>query len=300
MSLAALASNSWVLQRYVSAPFLLSGRKFDIRVWVLLDSRFNIYLHRSGVLRTSSTQFNMNNLDDHFVHLTNHCIQTQHPDYNKKETGNEIFFPQLQEYLDALPLPTDSTAAASTSSAAATSLAATAAASSSSSSAPAYPHRLCVICHLLPQLSHVVGATLSSVRDRLEGTGDFHSYQLFGYDCVLDHRFHLRLLEINATPASAQALLPDIVAHLKEKAIDSVYPSNERKDTVAVDDVSTAASASAAAAAAATQTAPPGAFSFADLLSRPCHCASMLGGRSKAEYLAPADGSINLFDLVRC
>lgn len=95
-SLAAAASNSWVLQRYIDRPFLIQRRKFDIRCWILVDAEYRVFLYRNGVCRTSSTEFNMENLGDTFVHLTNHCIQEAHPDFNKQEQGNELFFPELQ------------------------------------------------------------------------------------------------------------------------------------------------------------------------------------------------------------
>ena len=48
-------SVSWVVQRYVANPMLLvGGRKFDVRCWVLVDRDYNVFLHREGVLRTTS------------------------------------------------------------------------------------------------------------------------------------------------------------------------------------------------------------------------------------------------------
>lgn len=265
--LAAAASNSWVLQRYLSSPFLLSGRKFDIRCWALLDSSYRMYLYRNAVARTSSTAFNLENLADQFVHLTNHCIQTAHPDYATKEEGNEIFLPELQAYLESLPSPPPL-------------------------GSPLPPHPLCVICHLLPQLRHVVRETLGSVRSRMQSAGDYHSFQLFGYDLMLDSAFHVRLLEINATPASAQKTLSGIVAHMKERAIDAVYPDRAGS---AAEQVKTPASQQRDATAAGS------IFNPAAILAQPCHCSSMLSSLqlSRREYLSPpAQRRINLFDLI--
>ena len=69
-------STEWVVQRYIDRPLLLRGkRKFDMRLWVLLDHNYHMYLYKQGVLRTGSTPFTMDDLDDRFVHLSNHCIQ---------------------------------------------------------------------------------------------------------------------------------------------------------------------------------------------------------------------------------
>lgn len=289
MSLAAAASNSWVVQRYISHPFLLSGRrKFDIRCWVLVDDAFRVYLYRAGVCRTSSAAFSLDNLADRFVHLTNHCIQEEHPDFSANEDGNEVFFPALQAYLDSLgPDPASGSGSEG----------------GSGNASPLPPHRLCVICHLLPQIRVVVRSTLDAVRPRLELSGDYSSYQLFGFDLMLDHAFRIKLLEINATPASAENLLTNIVAHLKERAIDSVFASksqgaNGAAATGAGTGAAAAAGVGASPAASASSASETSPLSLADILRRPCHCATTLGGMSKAEFLAPADPAVNLFDLV--
>ena len=78
------ATSGWVVQRYIDRPLLLRGdRKFDVRCWVLLDPDYNVFLYREGVLRTGAVAYSVNaeNLDDKFIHLTNHCIAAKHPDF---------------------------------------------------------------------------------------------------------------------------------------------------------------------------------------------------------------------------
>jgi hypothetical protein len=77
---------AWVIQRYIENPLLLEGeRKFDIRCWVILDSCYNAWIYKEGVLRTTSTSFNLDDLSDAFTHLSNHCIQSKHPLYGSYE-----------------------------------------------------------------------------------------------------------------------------------------------------------------------------------------------------------------------
>ncbi|KAK3751460.1 hypothetical protein QZH41_000750 [Actinostola sp. cb2023] len=67
---------AYVVQKYIEDPLLLDGqRKFDIRVWVLLDHVYNIHVFSEGVLRTSSEPYDIDNLSNMTSHLTNHCIQ---------------------------------------------------------------------------------------------------------------------------------------------------------------------------------------------------------------------------------
>lgn len=97
-------SIAWVAQKYITNPMLLDGgRKFDIRVWVLLDHNYNIHVYKHGVLRTSSVPFTLDDLKDKYAHLSNHCIQAEHADYGKFDgcATNEMFFDQFDTILDA-------------------------------------------------------------------------------------------------------------------------------------------------------------------------------------------------------
>ena len=51
------------------------GRKFDMRVWVLVNDNFDIFLYNQGSCRTSCEKFDLEDLRNKFVHLTNHSIQ---------------------------------------------------------------------------------------------------------------------------------------------------------------------------------------------------------------------------------
>jgi len=67
------AVRDWVVQKYIERPLLYNGRKFDIRVWVLVTADFKIYIYRQGYLRTSSGRYSLND-QNNMVHLTNHCF----------------------------------------------------------------------------------------------------------------------------------------------------------------------------------------------------------------------------------
>jgi len=63
----------WVVQKYIERPLLLNGRKFDIRIWVIVTEDLKIYFYKQGYLRTSSGTFDLTDKNN-FVHLTNHCF----------------------------------------------------------------------------------------------------------------------------------------------------------------------------------------------------------------------------------
>lgn len=71
-----------VVQRYISNPYILqrppefSGKKFDIRQWVLLTSHKGqpiIYKYHTAYCRFSSEIYSLANLDTE-IHLTNYSI----------------------------------------------------------------------------------------------------------------------------------------------------------------------------------------------------------------------------------
>ena len=74
------AVQKWVAQKYLEAPLLYRGRKFDVRLWVTVrteDSPLGlaVWAYREGYLRTSSEPYSTDDASDLAVHLTNQCVQ---------------------------------------------------------------------------------------------------------------------------------------------------------------------------------------------------------------------------------
>ena len=67
-------SNKIILQKYIEKPLLYNGRKFDMRLWVLLTHKMEIYLFREGHLKATSFNYSLEN-NDLYIHLTNYSVQ---------------------------------------------------------------------------------------------------------------------------------------------------------------------------------------------------------------------------------
>lgn len=57
------------------------------------------YFYKEGYIRTSSYEFNLSNLSDSNVHLTNDAIQQLTSEYGKYEHGNKVSFKDFANYL---------------------------------------------------------------------------------------------------------------------------------------------------------------------------------------------------------
>ena len=60
----------YVLQRYLDTPYLIDGRKFDIRVMAKVDDKGRLHLHREGLIRCASLPFDEESLDP-LIHNSN-------------------------------------------------------------------------------------------------------------------------------------------------------------------------------------------------------------------------------------
>ncbi|XP_006005111.1 tubulin--tyrosine ligase [Latimeria chalumnae] len=180
-----------VIQKYLERPLLLEPghRKFDIRSWVLVDHHYNIYLYKEGVLRTSSEPYNCLNFRDKTCHLTNHCIQKElSENYGKYEEGNEMFFEDFNQYL---------TNCKNTS----------------------------LEGSILPQIKHIIRSCLVCIEPAISTKHlSYQSFQLFGFDFMVDEDLKVWLIEVNGAPACAQKLYAELCQGIVDVAISSVFP----------------------------------------------------------------------------
>ncbi|XP_013002834.2 tubulin--tyrosine ligase isoform X1 [Cavia porcellus] len=180
-----------VIQKYLERPLLLEPghRKFDIRSWVLVDHQYNIYLYREGVLRTASEPYHVDNFQDKTCHLTNHCIQKEYSkNYGKYEEGNEMFFEEFNRYLmSALNITLETS--------------------------------------ILQQIKHIIRSCLLSVEPAISTRHlPYQSFQLFGFDFMVDEELKVWLIEVNGAPACAQKLYAELCQGIVDLAISSVFP----------------------------------------------------------------------------
>lgn len=88
---------------------LYHNRKFDLRVWAILNSADGkIYVWKECYVRTSSSQYqdydpDTPNEEQIFMQLTNNAVQNTGAEYGKYEEGNIISTDTLFAYISQQP-----------------------------------------------------------------------------------------------------------------------------------------------------------------------------------------------------
>ena len=202
-----LPTVSFVIQKYIEQPLLINGRKFDIRVWVLLTQSHEFYLFREGYIRTTSTLFKINtkNIDDKFVHLTNNAIQKNCHSYGQYEDGNQISFSTFRFYLNTtfnIDVDFDK--------------------------------------DILPSMKNIIKKSMYAVRKKLDSENRKYSFEIFGYDFILDEDFNVWLIEVNTNPCIEEtsnllkSLIPRMLDDAFKLTIDTIFPINATSDKLPI------------------------------------------------------------------
>lgn len=155
----------YVVQRYLSDPLLIGGKKFDLRLYVLVTSYapLTVYMYRSGFARFSHTRFSMNaeDLSNAMVHLTNVAVQKHCDNYDEKR-GGKWDLHQLKMYLLTMVDPDR-------------------------------------VATLFYEIQDVILYSLLSVQKVM--IQDKHCFELYGYDIMISSDLKPWLIEVNASPS---------------------------------------------------------------------------------------------------
>ncbi|XP_018091201.1 tubulin polyglutamylase TTLL4 isoform X2 [Xenopus laevis] len=98
-----------LVQRYLHKPYLISGSKFDLRIYVYVTSfdPLRIYMFTDGLVRFASCKYSssMKSLSNKFMHLTNYSVNKNNADYqaNPDQTacqGHKWALKALWNYLN--------------------------------------------------------------------------------------------------------------------------------------------------------------------------------------------------------
>ena len=84
-------SEPYVISRYVENPLLIGGKKFDLRIYVLVTSYkpLKAYLYSLGFARFCTEKYTIDasEIDNLFVHLSNNAVSKTSDVYNEKHAS---------------------------------------------------------------------------------------------------------------------------------------------------------------------------------------------------------------------
>ena len=160
---AAAAAHTYVVSRYIAEPLLVSNKKFDLRLYVLVTSYrpLKAYIHKQGFARfcTSEYSSDVQDMDNAYMHLTNVAIQKHGEDYNANH-GGKWSMANLMLYIESTKGSADSAKLAASIDT--------------------------VIIHSLRACQNVM-------------INDKHCFELYGYDVLIDANLKPWLIEVNAS-----------------------------------------------------------------------------------------------------
>lgn len=89
-----IAKESYVISRYIDNPLLIGGKKFDLRLYVLVASfrPLKAYLFKQGFCRFCTVKYDtsVTELDNMYVHLTNVSVQKHGGEYNTRDRKSVV------------------------------------------------------------------------------------------------------------------------------------------------------------------------------------------------------------------
>lgn len=98
------SKEAYVISLYINNPLLIGGKKFDLRLYVLVSTYrpLRCYMYKLGFCRFCTVKYtpSTSELDNMFVHLTNVAIQKHGDDYNHIH-GGKWTVSNLRLYLES-------------------------------------------------------------------------------------------------------------------------------------------------------------------------------------------------------
>ncbi|KAF0403928.1 tubulin-tyrosine ligase [Gigaspora margarita] len=188
----------WVIQRYISDPLLINGRKFHIRAYVLAVSKIRVYLYKDMLALFALHTYKPDDINDIFAHLTNTCLQIH--DESFKESDQVKLFWELMQY------------------------------------SPEVDEK--DLNSIFEQIKNILGECFKAVVSEVTQFMPLeNAFELFGFDFLVDTSKNVYLLEANSFPDFKQtgARLSHVISHLFENTIKlAVIPFFEKLQDLSI------------------------------------------------------------------
>ncbi|KAJ8386688.1 hypothetical protein AAFF_G00168040 [Aldrovandia affinis] len=193
---ASSGKEAYVISLYIDNPLLIGGKKFDLRLYVLVTTYrpLKCYMYKLGFCRFCTVKYtpSTSELDNMFVHLTNVAIQKHGDDYNHVH-GGKWTVSNLRLYLEST-------------------------------------RGREVTGRLFDQIHWIMVQSLKAVAPVMNN--DKHCFECYGYDIIIDDRLKPWLIEVNASPSLTSSTANDRILkyNLMNDTLNIVTPNGEIPD----------------------------------------------------------------------
>lgn len=165
----------WIVQKYMERPLTIARRKFDLRQWVLVTAwnPLQIYFYNECYARFGVEEYDTSDasLENSFVHLVNNSIGKESENFNRIITAENGA--AIEGYMMSFEQFTDYCKFAS--------------------------GRDMMAERIYPRMKEIVKWSLMCAVDAIEHRKN--SWELYGFDFMIDEDYNAWLIEINSSPA---------------------------------------------------------------------------------------------------
>ncbi len=195
-----------ILQKYLEKPLLYQGRKFDIRIWILIiggQENF-VYIFKQGHLKATCAEYDINSSSP-FIHLTNYSVQKHNADFSKREIGNEISYKDFQDELDKKKTGKN------------------------------------FLKDIYPKIVYIIRLAVGAAKSNINHLNRINCFEIFGCDFILDEKYKPYLLEININPGLeiSSPLISKLVPRMVDDALKLTIDKEFTKSMKYSEEVST-------------------------------------------------------------
>ncbi|KAM7536645.1 hypothetical protein Aperf_G00000083650 [Anoplocephala perfoliata] len=195
-SLPHVSRETYVISRYVENPLLIGGKKFDLRMYVLVTSYrpLKCYVHKLGFCRFCTMRYDKkySELGNMYAHLTNVSIQKHAANYNNYH-GGKWSISNFRLWLEGTRGKE-------------------------------------VADKLFNEIYWMMYHSLQAVTNVINN--DRHCFECYGYDIIIDDQLKPWLVEVNASPSLTSTTSTDRIMKYKiiNDVLNIVVPDNKIPD----------------------------------------------------------------------
>ena len=203
-----IKTSRFVIQKYIEKPLLFRNRKFDLRVWVLIDQDMKLYAFKECYVRLSTEAYKLDSFEEKFVHLTNNALQKYSENYTEDETLKSA--KELEDFVQATKKPDFSFKG-----------------------------------QVWEKIKEMIRLVYRCSAKQLNSNNKNKSFEIFGYDFMIDSNLKTWLIEVNTNPSITtggkilDAYIPRMIDDALRITVDKIFqPPKTPSHLVKINDAS--------------------------------------------------------------